>query len=129
MSDMSDYLENALGNAVLRNTAFTSPATVYVALYTSDPSDADVGTEVAAASYARQPITFSAPTTAGVFVNNADVLFPTAAQDWGTITHVGIRDGLTGGNLLYYKALVTPKATPIGSQFIIRAGELTVSHF
>ena len=53
MSEMSNYLENALVNAVLRNTSYTSPATVYLALYTSDPTDADAGTEVSGTSYAR----------------------------------------------------------------------------
>lgn len=46
MAEMSNYLENALINATLRNTSYTSPATVYLALYTSDPTDADSGTEV-----------------------------------------------------------------------------------
>ena len=46
MAEFSNYLENAIINAVLRNTAYTSPSTVYVSLYTSDPTDADTGTEV-----------------------------------------------------------------------------------
>ena len=41
MAEMSNYLENALINATLRNTSYTTPTTVYVALYTSDPTDAD----------------------------------------------------------------------------------------
>ncbi len=54
MAEMSNYLENALINATLRNTSYTSPTTVYVALYTSDPTDADSGTECSGTSYARQ---------------------------------------------------------------------------
>ena len=45
MAEMSNYLENALINATLRNTGYTSPTTVYLALYTTDPTDADAGDE------------------------------------------------------------------------------------
>ena len=61
MAEMSNFLENALINATLRNTTYTSVATIYVALYTSDPTDADTGTEVTGGSYARTSVTFAAP--------------------------------------------------------------------
>lgn len=64
MAEMSNYLENALLNAVLRNTSYTSPSTVFVALYTSDPTDAGSGTEVSGGSYARKSVTFGSPLTA-----------------------------------------------------------------
>ena len=56
MAEMSNHLENALINAVLRNTSYTSPTTTYLALYTSDPTDADTGTEITGGSYVRQAI-------------------------------------------------------------------------
>ena len=77
MSEFSDYLENALINAVLRNTSYTSPATVYVALFTSDPTDAGTGTELSGNGYARTAVTFGSPSN-GVTTNSADVTFPTA---------------------------------------------------
>ena len=58
MAEMSNYLENALINATLRATTFTSPTTVYVGLYTSDPTDANSGTECSGGSYARKSATF-----------------------------------------------------------------------
>ena len=61
MAEFSNYLENALINAVLRNTSYTSPTTVYVSLYTTDPTDADSGTEVSGGLYARTAVTFGAP--------------------------------------------------------------------
>ena len=67
---MSNFLENALINATLRNTTYTSVATIYVALYTSDPTDADTGTEVTGGSYARTSVTFAAPSN-GVSLNSA----------------------------------------------------------
>ena len=61
MAEFSNYLENAIIDAVLRNTSYTSPTTVYVGLFTTDPTDADSGTEVSGGSYARTAVTFSAP--------------------------------------------------------------------
>ena len=61
MAEMSNYLENALINATLRNTSYTSPTTVYMGLYTSDPTDANTGTEVSGGSYTRMAVTMGAP--------------------------------------------------------------------
>lgn len=126
MAEMSNYLENALVNATLRNTAFTSPTTVYLALYTTDPTDADTGTEVSGGSYARQSITFGAPSN-GTSTNSAAIEFPQATGSWGTITHVGIRDALTTGNLLYHTPLDASKTIASGDIFRIASGSLSVT--
>lgn len=126
MAEMSNYLENALINATLRNTSYTSPATVYVALYTTDPTDADTGTEVSGGSYARQAVTFGAPSN-GVSTNSASVTFPTASANWGTISYIGIRDALTAGNLLYHTALDTAKTVSTSDVFTISTGNLSVT--
>ena len=126
---LSDYLEENLLNHCLRNTAYTSPTTVYLALYTTDPTDADTGTEVSGGSYARQAVTFSAPETqdgAMVCKNSTDIEFPVATASWGTITHVGVRDAETGGNLLWHGALTTSKTINSGDQFNIKANDLVV---
>jgi len=126
MAEMSNYLENALINATLRNTTYTSPSTVYVALYTSDPTDADTGTEVSGTSYARQSVTFGSPSN-GVSTNSAAVEFPQAGGSWGTVTHIGIRDASTSGNLLYHTALDASKAIATGDVFRIASGSLSVT--
>jgi hypothetical protein len=126
MAEFSNYLENALINAVLRNTTYTSPATVYVSLYTTDPTDADTGTEVSGGSYARQAVTFGAPSN-GVTTNSADVTFPTATASWGTVTHIGIHDALTSGNLLFHTILDTAKTIDSGDIFKITTGNLSVT--
>jgi hypothetical protein len=123
---MSDYLENALLNAVLRNTPYTSPSQVYVALFTSDPTDAGTGTEVSGGGYARQPVTFNAPSN-GQVTNAADILFPVATASWGTVTHIGIYDAQTGGNLLFHGALTTSKTISANDQLKIAAGSLSIS--
>ena len=126
MAEMSNYLENALINATLRNTSYTSPSVVYLALYTSDPTDADTGTEVSGGSYARQSITFDAPSN-GVTSNTAAIEFPQATGNWGTVTHVGIRDALTTGNLLYHTPLDASKTIASGDIFKIAIGSLSVT--
>ena len=126
MAEFSNFLENALINAVLRNTTYTSPATVYVSLYTSDPTDADSGTEVSGGSYARTAVTFGAPSN-GVTQNSADLTFPTATASWSTVTHIGIHDASTAGNLLFHTPLDTSKTIDSGDIFKITTGNLSVT--
>ena len=123
---MSNFLEDALINATLRNTTYTSVATVYVSLWTSDPTDAGSGTEVSGGSYARTAVTFGAPSN-GASLNSADVTFPTATASWGTVGWIGINDAATSGNLLYHTALDTAKAIDSGDIFKISTGNLSVT--
>ena len=126
MAEMSNYLENALINATLRATTFTSPSVVYVGLYTADPTDAGTGTEVSGGSYARQSVTFGAPSN-GVSTNSAAVEFPQCTSTWGTVSHIGIWDALTTGNLLYHTQLDASKTIDVGDIFKIASGSLTVT--
>jgi len=126
MGSFSDYMENKVIDHMLRNQAFTPPSTLYVALYTVSPSDSGGGTEVSGGSYARQTVTLSAA-SGGSTSNSADVTFPTATADWGTIVAVGILDNSSGGNLLAWGGLSTSKTVNNGDQFKIPAGNLTIS--
>lgn len=126
MAEMSNFLENALINATLRNTSYTSPSTVYLGLFTSDPTDANTGTEVSGGSYARQSITFGAPSN-GVSTNSAAIEFPQATGSWGTVGWIGIMDALTTGNLLYHTPLDASKTIASGDIFKISIGSLSVT--
>ena len=126
MAEMSNYLENALINATLRNTSFTSPATVYLGLYTSDPTDANTGTEVSGGSYVRMAVTMGAPSN-GVSLNSAAIEFPQATGSWGTVGWIGILDALTTGNLLYHTPLDVSKTISSGDIFKIAIGSLSVT--
>ena len=125
MSEISTYLENALINATLRNTTYTSVATVYVSLWTSDPTDAGSGTEVSGGSYARQAVTFGAPSS-GVSTNSGDVTFPTATGTWGSVVWIGMNNASTSGNLLYHSPLDVAKSITTGDVFKIATGNLSV---
>ena len=126
MAEISNFLENAIINATLRNTTYTSVATVYVSLWTTDPTDAGSGTEVSGGSYARTAVTFAAPSN-GVTTNSADVTFPTATGTWGTVGWIGINDALSSGNLLYHTPLDTSKTVTSGDIFKISTGNLSVT--
>jgi hypothetical protein len=126
MSEMSNYLENALINVTLRATTYTAPATIYVSLWTSDPTDAGSGTEVSGGSYARTAVTFGAPSN-GVTTNSADVTFPTATASWGTVGWIGLNDASTSGNLLYHTALDASKTVDSGDILKISSGNLSVT--
>jgi hypothetical protein len=126
MSEISNYLENALIHGTLRATTFTAPAAVYVSLHTADPTDAGSGTEVSGGSYARQAATFGAPSN-GASTTTADITYPQATAGYGTVTHIGIFDALTTGNLLYHSPLNTSKTIDTGDIFKITSGSLTVT--
>lgn len=124
---VSNYLSTALLNMVFRNTAYTRPTTVYVALYTSNPTAADTGQEVTGGAYARQSVAFAAPAAVGgiqTVKNSADIVFPIATANWGLITHVGIRDAATGGNLLYFGDLDNPRTILTSDVFKFLASQL-----
>lgn len=126
MAEMSNYLENALINGTLRASSYTAPTTVYVGLYTTDPTDANTGTEVSGGSYARTSATFGAPSN-GVTTNSAAVTFPTATGTWGTVGWIGILDAATSGNLLYHTPLTSSKSITSGDIFTIAIGNLSVT--
>ena len=107
MAAISNYLENELLDHVLKNAAYTSPTTVYLALYTSNPTDADSGTECSGGSYARQSITFGSVASGGTISNTADITYTSMPAT--TVTHVGIHDHVSAGNLLFHGALSSSK--------------------
>jgi hypothetical protein len=122
----SDYLEVNILNHVLRATPYTAPAAVYLAAYTVAPTDAGGGTEVAGGSYTRQTVTFGVPTGNQVS-NSADVLFPIATANWGTIVHFGIFDAPAAGNLLYHTALAAARTIESGDQLRVPTAQLIVA--
>lgn len=125
MSAFSDYLENKVLDHVFGGVPYSAPATLYLALYTSDPGDDNSGTECSGTSYARQTIAFTV--TNDTASNTSAVEFPTAGSAWGTITHVGILDALTSGNLLAHGALTASKVVAEGDVFRVPASDLDIT--
>jgi hypothetical protein len=123
----SDYLEDALLKHVFTNTGYTSPSTLYVGLYTTAPSDAGGGTEIAGSGYARKSVSFTVSGTSTLATNSAVVEFDAATGSWGTVVAVGIFDALTSGNLLAWSELTTSKAIATGDILRIPSGELDIT--
>ena len=122
----SDYLENKVLDHVLTNTAYSSPSSVYVGLYTVAPTDAGGGTEVSGNGYAREAVTFSAASS-GATANSGDVTFDTPTASWGTVVAFGIFDQLTGGNLLYWGDLTVQKTINSGDVVKFLSGEIDIT--
>jgi hypothetical protein len=133
MAAFTNYLENKLIDHIFQNTTFTSPSTLYVALFTA-VSDGEAGTvtEVSGGDYARVAVTANSSNWADATGNNGTtsnvnaVTFPAATADWGTVTHFGIYDASTAGNLLVYAALTSSRNITNGSTPSFAAGALTV---
>jgi hypothetical protein len=128
MAGFSDYLEDKVLDHVFGGNAYTAPSTLYVALYTSAPSDTGGGTEVSGGGYVRKTATFTVsgtnPTTAS---NTGAIEYPTATANYGTVTSVGIFDASSSGNLLAYANLTTSKVVSTGDVFRFNAGDLDVT--
>jgi hypothetical protein len=126
----SDYLERAVLNQFFKSTTQPTPAAVFLALYISNPTDADTGTEVSAAGYNRQQITFGEVTQAsgkGQTSNTNKIDFPIAEIAWGTVAYFGIRDAANGGNLLAWGPWSQSKDIGIGDQFVVQIGDLALN--
>lgn len=120
----TDYLESALVNLVFRNVAWTPPTTIYLALFTTATTEAGAGTEVVGGSYARQPIAFNAPVTAGLIVSSADEDFNNMPAV--TVTHGALMDSLTAGLMLAGGALTAPQTLTAGVTLRFAAGQVQV---
>jgi len=144
MAAMSNYLENKLIDSLFRAVAFTPAATLYVGLFTADPTDANTLTEIGNVTpngYARVTITSNTTNwastggattttnpsagTTGTTSNNGVITFPTpSGGNWfngsgsaaSSITHFGILDSATiaSGNLYFYGALTNAKTVNNG---------------
>lgn len=121
----SNYLETEILDHVFGGAAYTAPSTLYVALYTATPNDSGGGTELSGSGYTRKSAAF---TTSGATTSNTGAVeYNTATGSWGTITHIGVFDAATSGNLLAYGALSSSKAVDTGDVFRIPAGDLDIT--
>ena len=123
----SDNAETLVLNWVFTSSSATRPTAWYLALFTTDPTDADTGTEVSTSgtAYARESVTFTV--SGDTASNTAAVEFATATASYGTVSHVGVYDAVTGGNLIAHAALSTAKTIDTGDVLRLPAGELDIT--
>lgn len=136
----SAYLENMFINHLVRNTSFTPPTKVYIALYASNPGDYDNGLEINisgsdsySGSYARVEWTngfwFA---NSGSTSNASPIIFYNATEDWSLIRYFGIRTGsqigtpASNGSLLFYGQFSASKSIKAGDNFTIPVNGLKI---
>jgi hypothetical protein len=123
----SNFLETEILDHVFAGAAYTAPTTLYLALFTAAPGETGGGTEVTTSgtAYARQSVAFT--TTGNTTSNSASVEYATATASFGTVTHVGVFDAATSGNLMAYAALTSAKAIDTGDVFRVPIGDLDIT--
>lgn len=126
MSAKSNYLENKVIDHFLGTSSTSAPSNVYLALHTADPTDAGSGAEVSGNGYSRQAITFAAASNGSASSNTAEE-FTASGGAFGTITHFGIWDASTSGNLLYHGALTASKTIADGDTLRFASGNITIT--
>jgi hypothetical protein len=122
---LSTYLAHKLLDHVFNGVAYTAPSGVWIAIYTNDPTPADVGTEVA--GYSRPAATWTSPADHLIFTD-AMVSF-TGITGEPDITHWGARDASTGGNLLVAQAFPETFTPPEGGTLLLPAAAFAVTAF
>jgi hypothetical protein len=128
MAALSDHAEKLLLDFLMTTGTATRPTNWYVALYTAAPSDSGGGTEVSGAGYARQSVAFDAAATpGGTTSNSADVSFTATGGNYGTVTHLGIFDASSSGNLLWHGALTADKTVEDGDTITFTAGNIDLT--
>lgn len=121
----ADFWEQEILDHLFDIGAYSAP-TIYVGLSTADPLDDASGLAEPSDGYAR--VACAAWSRTGSEVDNdAAVEFPEATGDWGTITHVGLFDASSGGNLLVSFALDSSQAVTSGKTARFPAGDLNVT--
>lgn len=113
MGAKSSYARTQLVKALLKATAFTGPATIYMSLHTGDPA-LNGANEISGNAYARTAVAFGAE-SGGAVSNTPALVFPAPTpSNWGTATHFGLWDASSAGNFLGGAALTNPVATSVG---------------
>lgn|SRR5262245_4818123 len=124
----SDYLENFIVDHLFRARTWPKPAALWLALFTGAPTDAGGGTEVVGGGYLRINVSPSdtvwtatqggtsgnSTGTTGRTTNASLIAFATPSANWGTVTHFGLFDAPSGGNLLVWDALASSVTIIVG---------------
>lgn len=142
MPSMTNSLENQVLDFLFRAQPLTPPSVVYLALFTTTPTDATPGLEPASPSYTRASIpctlldwsgtdspTSDVPSngTSGTIYNITECTFPDPLEDWGMVTHIGMFDAATGGTYLFWAPLAVPRNFVPGDVNIkFKAAELSI---
>lgn len=124
MSAATITLSNSLLDQVLRAIPYTAPGNVYLALFTTAPTSSGGGTEVVGGSYTRAQLTFTA--ASGGATSNANQV-QIIGMPSVTVVGLAVMSASTGGTMLFYGNLLTPKTTNAGDTFTVQANSLNIA--
>lgn len=128
MAALSNYAEKLLLDWAMTTGSATRPTAWYVALYTAAPDDTGGGTEVSTGGYARQSVTFDAASSPGGTTSNNNVVsFTASGASYGTVSHIGIFDNVSGGNLLWHGSMTASKTVADGDTLEFSVGNIDLT--
>jgi hypothetical protein len=111
----------------LTGVAAYAPPPLYLSAHTADPGDGGShASEVSGSGYARVPLAgvMGAADSSGISINTSVITFGPATADWGTISHFGIEDASSGGNMLCPGVPTMPRTITTGQPLQIPVGQL-----
>lgn len=126
MSALSDYAENKVLDVLGANATFTAPSNVYLGLSTGSLGDDNSGTELTGNNYSRVSVSFGAAAS-GTMSNDAAIEFAAATGSWGSVSHWGLYDASSAGNLLVHGSFTTAKTIASGDVLKIATGDLDIT--
>ena len=126
MSAMSDYLELKFLDHFTGTASTSAPSAVYLGLATASLQDDGSGTELTGNNYTRKAITF-ASASGGSIASNSAVEFNSATGSWGDVSHWGIFDASSSGNLLFHGSFTSAKTIASGDILKVASGSLTIT--
>ncbi len=126
MSALSDYAENKVLDVLGANATFTAPSNVYLGLSTGSLGDDNSGTELTGNNYSRVSVSFGAAAS-GTMSNDAAIEFAAATGSWGSVSHWGLYDAASSGNLLVHGSFTTAKTIGSGDVLKVATGDLDIT--
>ena len=124
---MTTYLENAVLNATLKGTTYTSPANVYMALYSTTNSQGTPGTELTGNGYSRQAVPFATSASGGIIQNTGNATFTASGGDWTTAVSAAVMDASSAGNMLYFNNSMSTQTVQNGQSLTYQTGQVTIT--
>ena len=131
-NSLSNYSENLILNSLFGGVTLNPPSSLYFGLSTTSIDEIGNGIlEPVGNGYTRVTVannTTSFPTTSTSQKSNGiSISFPQSSGAWGTIIDFFVSDSLSGGNILCYGTLSTPKDVTSGDILSFGMGNLTIS--
>ncbi len=133
MANLTNAAENEYLNGMTGHTQYTTPATTYLAIFETDPTETgSVAAELSGGGYNRLSLAGLFPEatgTAGSVTNDALVTFATATGDWNESEFVGVMKSGTPGtdDMILHIPLVSPITISNGQVFEYAIGKLTIN--